>query len=60
MKKPRSQDRSKKRKPNRHSAQQPSAHEDTRRPRFSLEPSVLYEDDAVIVIDKPAGLLAVP
>ena len=60
MKKPRSQDRSKKRKPNRHSAQQLSAHEDTRRPRFSLEPSVLYEDDAVIVIDKPAGLLAVP
>jgi 23S rRNA pseudouridine1911/1915/1917 synthase len=60
MKKPRSQGRSKKRKPNRHSAQQPSAHEDTRRPRFSLEPSVLYEDDAVIVIDKPAGLLAVP
>jgi 23S rRNA pseudouridine1911/1915/1917 synthase len=60
MKKPRSQDRSKKRKPNRHSVRQPSAHEDTRRPRFSLEPSVLYEDDAVIVIDKPAGLLAVP
>jgi 23S rRNA pseudouridine1911/1915/1917 synthase len=60
MKKPRSQGRSKKRKPNRHSAQQPSAHEDTRRPRFSLGPSVLYEDDAVIVIDKPAGLLAVP
>jgi len=60
MKKPRSQDRRKKRTPNRHSAQQPSAHEDTRRPRFSLEPSVLYEDDAVIVIDKPAGLLAVP
>ena len=60
MKKPRQQDRSKRRNPNRHSAQQPSAHEDTRRPRFSLEPSVLYEDDAVIVIDKPAGLLAVP
>jgi len=60
MKKPRSQDRSKKRKPNRHSAQQPSAHEDTRRPRFSRELSILYEDDAVIVIDKPAGLLAVP
>ena len=60
MKKTRSQDRSKKRKPNRHSTKQTSAHEDTRRPRFSLEPSVLYEDDAVIVIDKPAGLLAVP
>lgn len=60
MTKPRSQDRSKKRKPNRYSSQQPSAHEDTRRPRFSRELSILYEDDAVIVIDKPAGLLAVP
>jgi len=37
-----------------------SAHEDLRRPRFSLTLSVLYEDDAVIVLDKPAGLLAVP
>jgi 23S rRNA pseudouridine1911/1915/1917 synthase len=34
--------------------------EDRRRPRFSRELSVLYEDDAVIVLDKPAGLLAVP
>jgi 23S rRNA pseudouridine1911/1915/1917 synthase len=33
---------------------------DDRRPRFSRELSVLYEDDAVIVLDKPAGLLAVP
>jgi 23S rRNA pseudouridine1911/1915/1917 synthase len=31
-----------------------------RRPQFSRELSVLYEDDAVIVLDKPAGLLAVP
>src|SRR3977135_735372 len=31
-----------------------------RRPRFSRELSVLYEDDAVLVIDKPAGLPAVP
>jgi 23S rRNA pseudouridine1911/1915/1917 synthase len=31
-----------------------------RRPRFSRELSILYEDDAVVVIDKPAGLLAVP
>jgi 23S rRNA pseudouridine1911/1915/1917 synthase len=38
----------------------PSAHEDRRRPRFSRELSVLYEDDAVVVVDKPAGLLAVP
>lgn len=35
-------------------------HEDRRRPRFSREVSVLYEDDAVAVLDKPAGLLAVP
>jgi len=31
-----------------------------RRPRFSRELSILYEDDAVIVLDKPSGLLAVP
>src|SRR6202049_5171838 len=37
-----------------------SAPEDRRRPRFSRELSVLYEDDAVVVLDKPAGLLAVP
>ena len=37
-----------------------SADEDRRRPRFSRELSVLYEDDAVVVLDKPAGLLAVP
>jgi 23S rRNA pseudouridine1911/1915/1917 synthase len=60
MKKPRQQDRSKRRNPNRAPVQRRSAHEDTRRPRFSLEPAILYEDDAVIVIDKPAGLLAVP
>jgi 23S rRNA pseudouridine1911/1915/1917 synthase len=34
--------------------------EDRRRPRFSRELSVLYEDDALVVLDKPAGLLAVP
>jgi RluA family pseudouridine synthase len=33
---------------------------DRRRPHFSREVSVLYEDDAVIVLDKPPGLLAVP
>jgi 23S rRNA pseudouridine1911/1915/1917 synthase len=31
-----------------------------RQPRLSREVSVLYEDDAVIVLNKPAGLLAVP
>jgi 23S rRNA pseudouridine1911/1915/1917 synthase len=37
-----------------------SAYEDRRWPRYSRELSVLYEDDAVVVLDKPAGLLAVP
>jgi 23S rRNA-/tRNA-specific pseudouridylate synthase len=37
-----------------------SVYEDRRWPRFSRELSVLYEDDAVVVLDKPAGLLAVP
>jgi 23S rRNA pseudouridine1911/1915/1917 synthase len=37
-----------------------SANEDQRKPNFSRELSVLYEDDALIVLDKPAGLLAVP
>jgi 23S rRNA pseudouridine1911/1915/1917 synthase len=31
-----------------------------RTPRFSREIAVLYEDDAVIVLNKPPGLLAVP
>jgi 23S rRNA pseudouridine1911/1915/1917 synthase len=52
-------------KPDRASAHRISDHhasdqEDRRRPRFSRELSVLYEDDAVAVLDKPAGLLAVP
>ena len=46
--------------PDRVSAHRGSTGEDRRRPHFSRELSVLYEDDAVIVIDKPAGLLAVP
>lgn len=29
-------------------------------PRFSREVAILYEDDALVVIDKPPGLLAVP
>jgi 23S rRNA pseudouridine1911/1915/1917 synthase len=37
-----------------------AGHEDRRRSRFSTELSVLYEDDAVVVLNKPAGLLAVP
>lgn len=55
MKKPSRKGRSRTEKPGR-----VSAHENRRRPRFSRELSVLYEDDAVIVLDKPAGLLAVP
>ncbi|MGB8129256.1 MAG: pseudouridine synthase [Candidatus Angelobacter sp.] len=31
-----------------------------RKPRLSGEVAVLYEDDALIVLNKPAGLLAVP
>jgi RluA family pseudouridine synthase len=31
-----------------------------RQPRFSREIAVIYEDDAVVAIDKPAGLPAVP
>src|SRR3954447_12306239 len=31
-----------------------------RQPRFSREFAVLYEDDAVLALDKPAGLAAVP
>jgi 23S rRNA pseudouridine1911/1915/1917 synthase len=34
--------------------------EDRRRPRFSRELAIIYEDDALVIVDKPAGLLAVP
>ena len=34
--------------------------EDRRRPRFSRELPILFEDEAVIVVNKPAGMLAVP
>jgi len=37
-----------------------SDREDRRQPRFSRELVVLYEDDAIVVLDKPAGLPAVP
>lgn len=40
--------------------QERNSRRDDRRPRFSREVSVLYEDDAVIAVDKPAGLLSVP
>lgn len=30
------------------------------KPRFSRELAILYEDDAVVAVNKPAGLLAVP
>jgi 23S rRNA pseudouridine1911/1915/1917 synthase len=33
---------------------------DSRRSRFARELSVVYEDDAVVALDKPAGLAAVP
>jgi 23S rRNA pseudouridine1911/1915/1917 synthase len=51
--------RSRKGKLDRSSSRQ-NRDKDRRRPRFSPELSVLYEDDAVVVLDKPAGLLAVP
>src|ERR1700692_5096972 len=63
MKKPWQKDHGKPGKPNQTPTRRPSdrpAHEDTPRPRFSLELSILYEDDAVVVINKPSGLLAVP
>jgi 23S rRNA pseudouridine1911/1915/1917 synthase len=37
-----------------------SGREARRKPRLAREVAVLYEDDAVIVLNKPAGLLAVP
>lgn len=37
-----------------------SPEEKPRRPRFSHELTILYEDDAVVALNKPAGLLAVP
>ena len=52
--------RSRRKKSDRGAAHPMSTPEDRRRPRFSRELSVLYEDDAMVVLDKPAGLLAVP
>src|ERR1035438_10072480 len=47
-------------KPDRVSAHRGSTEEDRPRPRFSRELFVLYEEYAVVVHDKPAGLLTVP
>jgi len=43
----------------RHRGQSPGRH-DRRQPRFARELSVLYEDDAIVALNKPAKLLAVP
>jgi 23S rRNA pseudouridine1911/1915/1917 synthase len=66
MKKPWQKERGKSWKPQAESQQRAPRNkfsnnsEDTRRPRFSMELAILYEDDAVVVINKPSGLLAVP
>jgi 23S rRNA pseudouridine1911/1915/1917 synthase len=66
MKKFPKKSRSRNAKPTRTSARPPSPRETSktkdnrRKPRFSLNLSILYEDDALIIIDKPSGLLAVP
>jgi 23S rRNA pseudouridine1911/1915/1917 synthase len=46
--------------PNRRDARGSERSDSRRRPRHFREVAVLYEDDALIVINKPAGLLAVP
>jgi 23S rRNA pseudouridine1911/1915/1917 synthase len=43
-----------------HKGDNPSGKQDRRQPRFSRELVVLYEDDAVVAVNKPAGLPAVP
>jgi RluA family pseudouridine synthase len=65
MKKPSRHSRSRREKPDRSNRRDDrgetrSQHRPPRRPRLSREVAVLYEDDAVIVLNKPAGLLAVP
>jgi 23S rRNA pseudouridine1911/1915/1917 synthase len=47
-------------RPNRRDARGGERSDSRRQPRLSREVAVLYEDDAVIVLNKPAGLLAVP
>jgi 23S rRNA pseudouridine1911/1915/1917 synthase len=64
-KKPSRHSHSRREKPNRSNRRDDqgetrSQHRARQRPRLSREVAVLYEDDAVIVLNKPAGLLAVP
>jgi len=47
-------------RPDRRDARSGEGRNSRRQPRLSREVAVLYEDDAVIVLNKPAGLLAVP
>ena len=46
-------------KPSRHRGPYPGSHA-SRQPRFPRELSILYEDDAIVALNKPAKLLAVP
>lgn len=43
-----------------HSGKYGPDREDRRRPRYSRELTIIYEDDAVLVVNKPPGLLSVP
>lgn len=60
MKKPSRNARSRRERPARSNQRREDRQDAHHRPRFSREVAVLYEDDAVIVLNKPAGLLAVP
>ncbi len=46
--------------PRKHDPREHGRKTERRPPRFSREVAVLYQDDAVLAINKPAGLLAVP
>src|SRR4051812_33191818 len=59
MKKSQHKDRRHREKPQRPFSR-PTPPQEDRRPRFSRTLSILYEDDAVVVLDKPSGMLAVP
>lgn len=43
-----------------HRSRKPGSRQERRGPRSARELCVLYEDDAVVAVDKPAGLAAVP
>ena len=43
-----------------HSGKYSAEKQDRRKPRFSRELTIIYEDDAVLVVNKPPGLLSVP